>query len=94
MEFLNSAIALLDLIEEHIKPGVELDRPNEQTLQLQLGDEVYLLNVYESLEQLWLSSSKSGAHHFIYRGGTWQTSRGILLSDLLKTEGIITAALG
>lgn len=82
---------MLDKIEDAVsvldpKGSVEIDRQGGQ-LQLTFADgSTYLFNLYSPLEELWLSSPLSGAHHFNCRNGLWETSKGLALKGILEQE--------
>jgi len=59
-----------------------------KALQIYLQDgKQYLINFHGVTNQLWISSPFSGAHHFDYKDGSWQSTRmDINLNMLLKTE--------
>lgn len=40
------------------------------------GVGTYVLNKHAPMRQLWLSSPKSGAHHFAWDGARWLSTRG------------------
>jgi frataxin len=51
----------------------------------------YVLNKHGPLQQLWLSSPRSGAWHFAWQDGAWVATREpVTLRNLLKQEMNIT----
>jgi frataxin len=40
------------------------------------GIGTYVLNKHAPMQQLWLSSPRSGAHHFAWDGQRWASTRG------------------
>lgn len=47
----------------------------------------FLLNYHGVMDQLWLSSPTTGAHHFSYRQGRWLCTRtDRLLKDVLRQD--------
>lgn len=70
---------------------VDFDAGN-LTVELPDGGQ-YLLNKHYIHRQIWLSSPRSGAHHFEHEGGSWRSTRGPqTLRALLAAE--LSAALG
>jgi frataxin-like iron-binding protein CyaY len=88
-----AGILTLDQIESRLSEcALEVDRNGEDSLQITFESNVYLLNVHRTLGELWLSSAKSGAHHFNHKEGEWQTARGLTLKSVLNEE--LGAVLG
>ncbi len=48
----------------------------------------YVINKHNPNREIWLSSPKSGAHHFTFRDEAWVSTRdsSVLLLPLLKAE--------
>lgn len=77
--------SLADQLESHEVIDVDYDG---KMLSIELSpDQVYLLNYHEPMNQLWLSSPVSGAHHFSFEAGHWQSTRNKTgLNTLLAAE--------
>jgi frataxin len=57
------------------------------------GVGTYVLNKHAAMKQLWLSSPRSGAHHFAWDGARWASTRGG--PDMMSLlSGEFGAALG
>lgn len=85
---IKAGILTLDEIESRLSACdlVEVDRNNEESLQATFKANIYLFNVHRTLGELWLSSPKTGAYHFRYKEGTWQTAKGLTLTSVLHEE--------
>ncbi|MBY0462004.1 MAG: iron donor protein CyaY [Alphaproteobacteria bacterium] len=77
--------SIADMLETHYVLEIDYDG---NALQIHLPDgKQYLINFHGITNQLWLSSPFSGAHHFDYKEGSWQSTRmDINLNTILKTE--------
>ena len=62
---------LMDALDSHDIPYQE----TPQSLSISTSQGVYLLNAQGMLAQLWLSSPVSGAHHFVWQGNHWTSTR-------------------
>ncbi|MBY0282145.1 MAG: iron donor protein CyaY [Alphaproteobacteria bacterium] len=83
------AYKTMEFIADAIETQGELEIDYDgKALQIHLSDgRQYLINFHGITNQLWLSSPFSGAHHFDYKEGDWQSTRmDINLSTILKTE--------
>jgi len=90
--------ALADKLLQHIVDKVEDELGDDFDADLNSGiatledgaGRQFLINKHESNQQIWLSSPKSGATHFIYDqdAGLWRSTRdaSIGLLALLSTE--------
>ena len=77
------AITLLENLSESLEQQIDdladVDL-NGAMLSISLGENCqiqgeFLLNFHGPTEQLWLSSPKSGAHHFACRDGKWASTK-------------------
>ena len=77
--------AIADALENYDDLEIDFDG---NALQIHLSDgKQYLINFHGVMNQLWLSSPFSGAHHFDYKDGQWKSTRmDINLNMLLETE--------
>lgn len=60
-------------------------------LSWQTENGTYLLHWHNVMQQLWLSSPVSGAHHYVCEGGVWRSTRpphDDLLNRLSQETGI------
>ncbi len=66
--------------------GFDVDEGAESvTIHTSAG--LYLLNYHGTVDQIWLSSPKTGAHHFVYENEKWRSTRHpVFLDDVLKAE--------
>ncbi|MGE0152273.1 MAG: iron donor protein CyaY [Reyranellaceae bacterium] len=86
---LNELAERLEAASEALE--VDFDAGN-LTVDLPDGGQ-YLLNKHYIHRQIWLSSPRSGAHHFELEGEVWRSTRGPqTLRALLAAE--LSAALG
>jgi frataxin len=78
---------------EAASPVLEVDfDTGNLTIELPDGGQ-YLLNKHYIHRQIWLSSPRSGAHHFELTGALWRSTRGEhTLRALLASE--LSQALG
>ncbi|MDF3073711.1 MAG: putative iron-sulfur cluster (FeS) metabolism CyaY protein [Alphaproteobacteria bacterium] len=78
---------------EAASPVLEVDfDAGNLTIELPDGGQ-YLLNKHYIHRQIWLSSPRSGAHHFELEGALWRSTRGEqTLRALLAAE--LSQALG
>jgi frataxin len=66
---------LTDALEGYDQDLFDLDC-DDLKLELLFGNgSVLLINYHQSTEQLWVSSPKSGAHHFAHRDNEWRCTR-------------------
>ena len=82
--FASLADSLLESLEEAI--GAETDAELQGGVLTIQGDAgTWLVNKHAPTRQIWLSSPKSGAHHYAFEAasGLWQDTRGG--PDLLAT---------
>lgn len=84
---------VFDAVEDSASDGAEVDiEGGVLTLEID-GAGIYVLNKHAPMQQLWLSSPRSGAHHFAFDGARWASTRGpVDLMTLLSAE--LEAALG
>ena len=81
---------IFSLIEEDFE-NFEVDY-EEENLKFEDGSMVYFVSIHELTSQIWLSSPKSGAHHFEMKKNKsrifWVSTRddSIELFDLIKNE--------
>jgi len=91
----SSFATLADQVLERIADAVE-DAMADADADLQAGILTitlpgrgqYVINKHAPNREIWLSSPKSGAHHFACRDGAWISTRdsGIVLPELLRAE--------
>jgi frataxin-like iron-binding protein CyaY len=91
MDVASKAIAVLDylettLLEQDTKCLLDIERPEQEALQIIHQNSMHLLNVRSSLSQIWLSSPLSGPSHFNYHDAKWTTSKGLKLEKILSNE--------
>ena len=89
MSFTDQAQLFLDRLARRIELVPSLDyEDTHESLMLYLPDKrIYLFNIHNGTEQLWLSSPFSGGRHFFYRDPDWiDTRTGDELTKLLKQE--------
>ncbi len=89
MTFLHQAQAFLYHIAQQVETISCLDYDEaEHSLTIHLPDQrVYLFNIHQGMEQVWLSSPFSGGRHFFYQAPSWMDTRsGEDLLTVLKTE--------
>tara|TARA_B100001029_G_C14893297_1_gene356673 strand:- start:287 stop:583 length:297 start_codon:yes stop_codon:yes gene_type:complete len=75
------------LIEKHYK-DFDVDFQDEN-LVVEIDDLTYVISIHNLTSQIWLSSPKSGAHHFTLNdSNVWTGTRNneVNLFDLLKSE--------
>ncbi len=85
--------SLMHQLEERFGDDAELDL-EDGVLRAEFDNGVYLINRHMPLQQLWLSSPKSGAWHFApayfndTKSADWLSTRGekISIYDLLNKE--------
>ena len=84
---------VFDAVEAADSDTVEVDlEGGVLTLEID-GIGTYVLNKHAPMRQLWLSSPRSGAHHFAWDEGKWGSTRGGgELDPLLAQE--LSQALG
>ncbi len=61
----------------------------DENLIIEIEDLTYVISIHNLSSQIWLSSPKSGAHHFVFdESNHWKGTRdnSIDLMDLLKNE--------
>ena len=46
----------------------------------------YVINIHNIMQQIWLSSPKSGPYHFNLQNDNWITSKNINLRNILAEE--------
>ena len=82
--FETMADSLLDHLEEAIGAHVDAERQGG-VLTVQAGAGTWVVNKHAATRQIWLSSPKSGAHHYGFEAasGLWRDTRGG--ADLLAT---------
>ena len=82
--FESLANGLLESLEEAIGAHVDAERQGG-VLTVQAGAGTWVVNKHAATRQIWLSSPKSGAHHYGFEAasGLWQDTRGG--PDLLAT---------
>ena len=89
MAFLDCAQSFLYMLAHQIEsiPGLDYDEA-EHALTIHLPDQrVYLFNIHQGMEQLWLSSPFSGGRHFYYHNSCWLDTRtGDARLSVLKQE--------
>jgi frataxin len=81
------ALKTLDLLCEKLEEqGLDVDQAGESaTIVSDSG--IYLLNYHGTMDQIWMSSPKTGAHHFCWDGNVWMSTRApISLEDLIAQE--------
>jgi len=78
---------VFDAVEAAAREDVEVDlEGGVLTVEID-GIGTYVLNKHAPMRQLWLSSPRSGAHHFAWTGERWQSTRGAgELMALLASE--------
>ena len=89
MTFLDQAQGFLYHVAQQIETIDRLDYDEtEHSLTIHLPDQrVYLFNIHQGMEQVWLSSPFSGGRHFSYQMPSWSDTRsGEDLLTVLKTE--------
>ena len=86
---LNHLQSLSEQLEEQLGEKADVDfHEGILTIEFENGDQ-YLLNLHKPTQQIWLSSPKSGAHHFSWNetGDRWVSTRDTtVLKELLKSE--------
>jgi frataxin len=82
--FETMADRLLEHLEEAIGADVDAELQGG-VLTVQAGAGTWIVNKHAPTRQIWLSSPKSGAHHYAFEAasGLWQDTRGG--PDLLAT---------
>ena len=90
----NIALKTLDLYFSLVEDNYEdfdVDF-EEEVLKFEKGGSTFILNFHEPTSQIWLSSPKSGAHHFVlkdkYNVKSWCSTRdnSINLHELIVSE--------
>ena len=86
---------LADQILDHIADAVE-DALEDSDADIQggiltitlPGRGQYVINKHAPNREIWLSSPRSGAHHFTHRDGVWVSTRdaAVILMPLLRSE--------
>jgi frataxin len=84
---------VFDALEAAARDDVEVDLEGGVLTVEVDGVGTYVLNKHGPMKQLWLSSPKSGAHHFAWSGARWESTRGGAdLASLLAAELGVTLA--
>jgi frataxin len=75
--FESAADSLLESLEEAIGAHVDAELQGG-VLTVQAGAGTWIVNKHAPTRQIWLSSPKSGAHHYAFEAasGLWQDTRG------------------
>ena len=59
---------------------------NSDLIEFEIDDLQYIINKHFISEQIWLSSAKSGPHHFCYKDGAWINKNNQEILSLIESE--------
>lgn len=65
---------------------IETDFIDQGLLEITLDSGVYVINTNSSVKEIWLSSPKTGPHHFSIRNNKWVNKHNQELGKLLADE--------
>ncbi|MCX7344031.1 MAG: iron donor protein CyaY [Proteobacteria bacterium] len=85
---MHKAIALkyLSDLSDLLESGYDVDH-SQDALLINHAKGQFLLNYHGVMDQIWLSSPLSGAHHFAYQDNQWLCTRtGSALEDILRHD--------
>jgi iron donor protein CyaY len=62
------------LCEQFETMGIDVDESSE-SISIHTYQGLYLINYHGTMQQIWLSSPITGAHHFQWNDNTWVSTR-------------------
>lgn len=81
------ALKYLSDLCDSLEDSYDADYANDN-LVIQHTSGQFLLNYHGTMDQIWLSSPLSGAHHFIYKNGQWLCTRTSNTIDAILKEDL------